>query len=495
MGAMLGYGPMSNRPNVILICVDQWRGDCLSIAGHPVVHTPWLDQMALHGARFERAYAACPTCIAARASLFTGLTPRSHGRVGYQDGVPWDYPTTLAGEFTRHGYQTQAVGKMHVFPERSQVGFQNVILHDGYLHHVRDRHPRDLDLCDDYLPWLRRELGRDADDFDIGLNCNSFVARPWDKPEHVHPTAFVATQSIDFLRRRDPRKPFFLFMSFHRPHPPLDPPAWAFEQYATRDIPPPPVGDWADEVSALHEAPFRDPHRPDLNVGRMDPVLLRRARAAYYGQMSFIDHQLNRFFETLSTYGLARETFICFVSDHGELLGDHHLFRKSLPYEGSARVPLLLKGPASSGIAQGRVHLPVAELCDVMPTLLDCAGLPIPATLEGRSLLPIARGNDVAWRTHLHGEHTYAGGAVHYVTDGREKYLWFSRTGMEQLFDLTTDPHEQVNLARQPTQASRVARWRGVLVDELKGREEGFTDGHVLIPGRPVVNVLSHLRR
>ena len=133
---------MPDRPNVVLIMVDQWRGDCLSIDGHPVVQTPYLDQLALEGARFARAYSATPTCIPARAALFTGLTQRSHGRVGYQDGVPWDYAITLAGEFTRHGYQTQAVGKMHVYPERSQMGFQNVILHDGYLHYARRRRPR-----------------------------------------------------------------------------------------------------------------------------------------------------------------------------------------------------------------------------------------------------------------------------------------------------------------------------------------------------------------
>ena len=127
---------MTAKPNIVLFCVDQWRGDCLSIDGHPVVHTPTLDQLALNGCRFSHAYTAVPSCIAARASLFTGLTPRTHGRVGYQDGVPWDYPVTLAGEFTRQGYQTEAIGKMHVYPERSLIGFQHVILHDGYLHYA-----------------------------------------------------------------------------------------------------------------------------------------------------------------------------------------------------------------------------------------------------------------------------------------------------------------------------------------------------------------------
>jgi len=479
---------MTERPNVVLICVDQWRGDCLSHAGHPVVHTPWLDELANSGASFTRAYSAVPSCIAARAALFTGLSQRSHGRIGYRDGVPWDYPVTLAGEFTRHGYQTQAVGKMHVYPERSQLGFQNVILHDGYLHFAR-RRDRDVALVDDYLPWLRERYGSDADYFDHGLNCNSYVARPWDKPEHLHPTNYVVTQGLEFLRRRDPRKPFFLVLSFHRPHPPYDPPAWAFEQYLEAEMPDVPVGDWVD-LYAAHDQPFR----PDALRSRVAPHVLRRARAGYYGHMTHIDHQVNRFLEVLQEHGLRGNTFVCFVSDHGEMLGDHHLFRKCYPYEGSARVPLILAGPKAAGLRAGARPAPVVELRDVMPTLLDCAGLPIPASLEGRSLLPFARGESPPWRECLHGEHTAFGGSIHWLTDGHEKYVWLSSSGREQLFDLGDDPREVHDLAQRPDSAARVAHWRNRLVQELTGREEGFTDGARLIPGRPVTACLSSLK-
>src|SRR5690606_25274638 len=118
--------PGAAMKNVVLIMGDQWRGDCLSIDGHPVVQTPFLDELALRGVRFTNAYTATPTCIPARAGLMTGLAPQNHGRVGYQDGVPWTYPTTLAGEFTRQGYQTQAVGKLHAWPVRNRLGFENV---------------------------------------------------------------------------------------------------------------------------------------------------------------------------------------------------------------------------------------------------------------------------------------------------------------------------------------------------------------------------------
>jgi arylsulfatase len=479
---------MPDRPNVVLICVDQWRGDCLSSAGHPVVHTPFLDELALEGVRFARAYSATPVCIPARVALFTGLSQRTHGRVGYRDGVPWDYPVTLAGEFTRHGYQTQAVGKMHVYPERSQVGFQNVILHDGYLHFAR-RKPRDYGLVDDYIPWLREQLGREADYFDHGVDCNSYVARPWDKAEYLHPTNYVVSQCIDFLRRRDPRKPFFLFMSFHRPHPPYDPPAWAFEQYLNAEMPDPPVGDWVDVFAA-----YAQPLRPDCLVGQVPAPVLRRARAGYWGHMTHIDHQIHRFLECLADYGLRDNTWICFVSDHGEMLGDHHLWRKGFPYEGSARVPLLLHGPRGSGLQAGTVRQEVVELRDVLPTLLDCAGLPVPPEVEGKSLLPLARGEAAAApRPHLHGEMVLGGQSLHWVTDGREKYVWMSGSGHEQLFDLERDPQELHDLARRPGAEERLAPWRRALMEELHGREEGFTDGERLLPGRPVRALLRHV--
>lgn len=478
------------RPNIILINVDQWRGDCLSIGGHPVVETPYLDQLATEGARFTRAYSATPTCIPARAALHTGLSQRTHGRVGYRDGVPWNYQTTLAGEFTRHGYQTQAVGKMHVYPERSQMGFQNVILHDGFLHFGRQRE-RNLDLTDDYLPWLRNRLGREADHFDHGINCNSQVARPWDKPEDTHPTNWVASQSIDFLRRRDPRKAFFLYVSFHRPHPPYDPPAWAFEQYVNREMPQPPIGDWVDYL-----APFDDSERADPQRGRLNAARLQRARAGYYGHITHIDHQINRFVESLHEYGVRDNSYICFVSDHGEQLGDHHLFRKTTPYQGSAHVPLLLHAPKDSGIERGCVRDEVVELRDIMPTLLDCAGLPIPDSIEGRSFLPIARNEDNgnrAWRKYLHGEHTGFGGSIQWCTDGHQKYVWFSKDGHEQLFDLDNDPQEKHDLARESNHQAHLSHWRERLIAELTDREEGFVDDGDLIPGQPVSPVLSHI--
>lgn len=489
----------TDRPNVILICVDQWRGDCLSIAGHPVVRTPHLDDLAAGGARFGRAYTATPSCIAGRAALLTGMAQESHGRVGYQDGLPWPYEHSIAAEFTRGGYQTRAVGKMHVHPVRKNLGFEHIVLHDGYVHYTRHHHKLH-DEADDYMPWLRERVGADADYFDHGLNCNAYNARPWDKPEHLHPTNFVVTKSIEFLNQRDTTRPFFLFMSFHRPHPPFDPPAWAFEQYVDAKMPDAPVGDWASHFEPMHE-----PLRPDLVAGKLTPDRLQRARAGYYGHLTHIDMQINRFMETLNSHNLAGNTYIMFVSDHGDLMGDHHLYRKALPYEGSARVPLLLRGPQGSGIGRDTVCDQAVELRDVMPTLLDCAGLPIPDCVDGKSMLGLARKDEDAaanWRPCFHGEHTFGrldgkpyNQQVHYLTDGREKYVWFSEDGTEQLFDLVNDPDELHNLAGRAEEADRVSGWRERMVDALCDREEGFVVDGMLTPiDEPLHPTLKHLR-
>ncbi|PSL06806.1 arylsulfatase A-like enzyme [Haloactinopolyspora alba] len=478
-----------NRPNVVLICVDQWRGDCLSAAGHPVVRTPYLDALASEGANFTRAYSATPSCVPARMALMTGLTQRSHRRVGYSDGHAFDVATTLPGEFRRHGYHTQAIGKMHVHPPRTRVGFDDVILHDGYLHFTRERETT-AELYDDYLPWLRDQPGqaRRADYAEHGLNPNSIVARPWSREERLHPTNWVAEQAIDWLYRRDPTAPFFLYLSFHRPHPPYDPPAWAFDQYADHDYEPP-VGDWWETFTD-----WRRDHDPAAQCAVYDGLSAKRARAGYYGHMSHIDQQINRFLTALAEFELRDDTYLMFVSDHGELMGDHNLYRKSLPYEGSSRIPFILSGPADAQLHAGATPHQIVELRDVMPTLLDCADLPIPDTVEGHSVLPLARGENPGWRSHLHGEDIPIAadvGSAQWITTDQYKYVWMSRQGIEQLFDLHHDPTELHDLAADPTYADALRQCRDLLVQGLAGREEGYVQNGRLVAGQRPVTLLS----
>ncbi len=473
--------PKANRPNIVLIVTDQWRGDCLGLQGHPTLDTPNLDHVFRNGTMFSRAYSSVPSCIAARAALLTGLSQETHGRVGYQDRVQWNYPVTLPGELAKAGYQTHCVGKMHVFPARQLMGFHSVDLCDGYTHNERCR-DEDYGLVDDYLPYLRRHAGAEADLTDAGVGCNGYSVSPWPYEERCHPTNWVTTKSVDFLRRRDSTKPFFLKVSYHRPHPPLDPPLPWLERYMGRTLPPRVVGDWAAD------RPLRAGHGEDSPAPTSE-AQIELARRAYLAQLTHIDCQINRLIHALVERRLMQDTLLMFVSDHGDMLYDHNLLAKATGYDASARIPFLVRLPDAWKQPQtGETEAPV-ELRDVMPTLLEAAGAAIPAGVEGRSVLPLCRGEEPAWRADLHGEHSRGKMSNHWMTDGREMYIWYSQTGEEQLFDLRTDLRNERNVA--PSCSERVAYWRARLVETLTGREEGYVADGKLVVGRTPLAVLA----
>ncbi|MDQ3700460.1 MAG: sulfatase-like hydrolase/transferase, partial [Chloroflexota bacterium] len=122
------------RPNILLVLVDQWRGDCLGIEGHPVLSTPNIDRLGADGAHFRRAYSECPSCIPARRTIFSGQAPDAHGLVGMKGGVPWEIRCTLPGELASAGYQTEMVGKLHLYPQRKRYGFHHLQLSEASIH-------------------------------------------------------------------------------------------------------------------------------------------------------------------------------------------------------------------------------------------------------------------------------------------------------------------------------------------------------------------------
>ena len=176
-----------------------------------------------------------------------------------------------------------------------------------------------------------------------------------------------------------------------------------------------------------------------------------------------------------------RNTVVIFCSDHGEMLGDHYCWAKSLPYEGAAHVPLMIRAPERFGIGPRRVCDAPVGLEDIMPTVLDMAGVDMPDTVEGRSLVPLMHGEDADWRPHIQIE---CGGAFQCLTDGKEKFVWFTGDGREQFFDLAEDPGELHDLANDPSHQERIAWWRRELVEQLAGRPEGWSDGTRLIPAK-----------
>ena len=480
------------KPNIILIVVDQMRSDCMGIAGNPVIETPYMDTMAGKGALFKNAYSAVPSCIPARAALMTGLSQKTHGRVGYQDGVTWNYENYMADEFAKAGYHTQCIGKMHTHPSRSLCGFHNILLHDGYMQYYRNSKTANGEnhfYTDDYIRYLKDKMGIQADIIDTGLECNSWVARPWIYQEHLHPTNWVVDQSIDFLRRKDPAKPFFLTMSFVRPHSPLDPPDYYFNMYIDKDIPAPFMGDWADT-----EDKNRDGIAYNTSRGIVDKKAVKKARAAYYGCISHIDHQLGRFLQSLFDHNVRDNTIILFTSDHGDLLGDHNLFRKFVPYKGSASIPFFIYDRGNLlGIESGTQFNQLVELRDIMPSLLSFAGIEIPDSVEGKSVLPLLKNENVSWREYIHGEHANGIDSSQFIVTEKDKYIWFPYTNREQYFDLENDPDELRNLIKETGRRQRIEYLKKFLVQELAGREEGYSDGNTLIPGKTQKPCLSHI--
>ncbi|MCT4542225.1 MAG: arylsulfatase [Vallitalea sp.] len=482
------------KPNILLIVVDQMRRDCLGIMDHPIIETPNLDMLKKQGVFFRNAYSAVPTCIAARAALMTGLSQEKHGRVGYEDGVPWRYTNTLAGEFKKAGYHTQCVGKMHVYPTRNRLGFDDVKLHNGYLHHDRVstvEYKESGFNCDDYLPWLKRELGHNADIIDTGLDCNSWVARPWPYPEYTHPTNWVVAEAIDFLRRKDPTCPFFLKTSFVRPHSPLDPPQTYYDMYINEDIPLPSVGDWACKDDNLQNG-------LSINCieGKLKDKTLKRSLAAYYGCITHIDHQIGRLMQALFDSGDLNNTVILFVSDHGDMLGEHNLFRKAYPYEGSAGIPFILSDPGNIiGLEHNKVRNELVELRDVMPSLLDIAGIEIPDVINGKSVLELINSVDVKWRDYIHGEHSFGEYSNQFIVTNKDKYIWYTQTGEEQYFNLLDDPNEMHNNINNHEYKDRINELRNILIKELEEREEGYSDGEKLIAGRVPKAILKHISK
>jgi arylsulfatase A-like enzyme len=426
--------------------------------------------MASAGTVFTAAYSACPSCIAARASIFTGQRPTTHGRLGYLDQVPWHYQDTLAEVLASSGYQTHCVGKRHFFPQCLPLGFESFDSYEG-LQNFGDG------FVNDYFEWLKERT--DVQEWDHGLDCNSWVAGASMLPEELHNNSWVVTCGIEFLERRDRQRPFFLNLSFHRPHAPLDPPREYVEMYRESVVPAVPVGEWA----ARHDVPVSD---KNAWCGRLPADVLAQSRRAYYAMITHIDAQIGRFIRQCEelTEG---PTWFVFTSDHGEMLGDHHLFRKTYAYEGSAKIPMIISPPG--GARQHMTDAPVSHQ-DIMPTILEAAGVDIPESVEGRSMLPLlsATAADVGWRDYVHGEHSacyHQDMAMQFLTDGKEKYIWYTRTGEEQLFNLVDDPNELHDRTENPGSRERLLLWRSRMVDELAPRtEDGLSDGKQLVLGK-----------
>jgi len=283
--------------------------------------------------------------------------------------------------------------------------------------------------------------------------------------------------------------------SFARLHSPYVPPRQYFDRYAQGELPEPHIGEWAQ----VHDDP-ETAADPNAWRGRMTSAQIGRARAGYYGEISFIDAQVGRAMSWMQQHVRRQlaDTWILFAWDHGDMQGDHNLWRKTYAYEGSARVPFILVPPRRRGKPDRAVVDEIVELRDVMPTLLEAAGLPVPHTVDGSSLIPLLTRRADSWRKYIHGEHCrcYSGEQeMQYITDGARKFIWLPRTGQEQFFNLEEDPGETCNRIEDPNCAEEVQQWRSYLVRELKERNCGWVMDGKLDPGDdPLVSPFKDVR-
>ena len=476
-----------DQPNVLMICTDHWSDIFTRPGGHPVVMTPTLDQLSRSGTRFTQAYSACPSCIPARKSIMTGMRARTHGDRVYRDGVPMPEVPTLAQCFRDAGYQAYAVGKMHVWPQRDRIGFDEVLLEEQGRHQFRDV-PEGV--ADDWELYLM-EQGYTGEEYATGMCHNDWLARPWHLPEKCHPINWAAREMCKAIRRRDPRKPGFWYLSFSAPHPPLTPLSAYMDLYRDVELDRPVVGDWAENFddlpyymkvrtypSALHGAPATE---------------AELARRAYYATLTHIDHQIRTVIGYLREADLLNNTIIVFTSDHGHMAGEHNLWCMTPFYEASAKIPLIIVPPAG----EERLGICVqddrfVEFGDIMPTLLDLAGIPIPGHVDQISLLGSTR------RDHLYGEHGEDQAAQRMVRRGTLKLIYYPVGNHTQLFDIENDPRESHDLSGDPDYAAELASLKELLKENIWGSDLDWVKGGELVglpdrtfePG-PIQNLLN----
>ena len=251
--------------------------------------------------------------------------------------------------------------------------------------------------------------------------------------------------------------------------------AMALLQAWDADLPEAHAGRWAGRYEEQSKG------WPNIWHGDMGPEQVRHSRQGYYGVVSQVDEHIGRILEALEERGWLENTLILYTSDHGDMTGDHHLWRKSYAYEASARIPMLLRWPEGMGIEQrGQQLTQPVEIRDILPTFLDIAGAEAPAAVEGRSMLDLVRGKATDWRRFIDLEHDICSDARNHwsaLTDGKMKYIFHALDGEEQLFDLTRDPGETRDLAGDRRHARALREWRARLVEQLEPRGEVWVKG------------------
>ena len=516
------------RPNFLIFITDQFHPRCLGYAGHPVVRTPNIDRLAASGMAFTRMYSSQPLCMPARATMFTGLTPRGH-RVR-MNGIPLD-PTipTFTEALRQSGYHTHCCGKIHLHLARAPEGIPVEELDPREYPECgalwRSGRIRDLPLpfyglesvdyvnghgqssFGHYTTWLETEHADQAHLFfdrvplerpSRAYTLFNRASYKWALPHELHPMTWIADRTIDFLneagRKRQqvasgsssPPRPFCLMCSIQEPHSPFAPPAPYCYNYDPKDVPPPPrregeYGDLPPHFRQMYETDLTTSGNKGEAMNLTTPYYAECA-AHYYGLIEMLDDQVGRVMSALQANGLERDTVVIFVADHGEALGDHGMWGKG-PYhfDGVIRVPFFVSW--AGRVREGTVHEGPVSLLDFAPTMLDIAGEPIPDSVPsrieteapdapplwpGRSLVPVLDGRDTSTDTAalVEMDEDYLGLKMRTLVTQRYRLTSYSGQEYGELFDLQEDPQELHNLWDDPAHRARRDELRLQLLDK-----------------------------
>ena len=423
--------------NLLFILSDEHNKKITGAYGHTMIRTPHLDRLAARGTRFTSAYTNCPICVPARASLATGRYV--HEVRCWDNAIAYDgTPPSWGHRLMDQGHRAVSIGKLHYTRNAPATnGFDEEIL----PLHIVDGLGDLLGLIRDELPVRTgsRKLGPEA-----ARGESEYTAY-----DRAITDAAVRWLKQDAARHRD--KPWVLTVGYVAPHFPLVAPPEFFDLYPESAVPWP--SQYAQDERPRH--PFLDAMRGCMqyDAGFSDAAMVRRAITAYFGLVSFLDHNIGRVLAALDEAGLTGDTRIVYSSDHGDNLGARGMWGKSTMFEESAGIPLIVAG---EGVPAGRVSDVPVTLADAFPTILQCVGAIAHADdagLPGQSLLDIANGR-ARERVILSEYHAAAAIAATYmIRHGHYKYVHY--VGMPpMLFDLASDPQELRDLGRDAAYAA-----------------------------------------
>lgn len=449
----------TKQPNILFLFTDQQRHDTIGALGNPTIRTPALDRLAREGTAFTQAFTPSPVCMAARCSVVTGLPPHETGCTA-NNPMPQDRPSFMQ-RLSEQGYQTTGIGKMHFSPDPYlDWGFeQRIYSEEGAT------------PGDEFMAYLVEQGYGHVQDVHGVRGEYYYIPQPSQLPAERHHTHWIADRSIDFLENRDQDRPFFLWSSFIKPHPPFENPTPWNKLYRAPEMLPPFRPDGYENLLTYWN---RIQNRYKYRDAGIDDNLMRTMRAAYYAAISFIDYNVGRILDALGDE--IDNTLIIYSSDHGELLGDYGSVGKRSMLDAGVRVPMLARYPQQ--FAPGaRIDAPTS-LLDIWPTALHAAGAEsVHSSGEGEALHRVADGSTA--RKVVFSQFSEGRFGLYMVTDGRFKYIYSAADEKEWLFDRQRDPSESHNFAYNLTYHAETARLRQVILDrfEADGYDLAVSDG------------------